>query len=181
MDKYDGNYKYYIHAYKLITSGKIKYYIDIYKNITSSITSNDEKIKILNISKDGSVKFYGYNIFPSPLETAMPGLNIYTDNTDKSKEKNIKLFNAAQEWRKDHISYKGWSDTNQGIEINVDALIIDNKTIDKYDRNFYYYIDIYKDHIILTETGGLEILTISSDGSVRQINPIPIDSTTTII
>ena len=56
------------------------------------------------------------NRFPSPAEDCMPGLKIYGDNTDQSKAKNIKLFNDAQQWRKDYILHKGWSDTGQGIE-----------------------------------------------------------------
>ena len=97
----------------------------------------------------------------------MPVINIYTDNTSQSKANNIELYNNAQEWRSNYISDNGLSDTGQAIFMYADALIIDEVNIDTYDQNYYYYIDIYKDHIILIDTNNhQEILTISGDGSV---------------
>ena len=119
------------------------------------------------------------NRFPTPAETGMPGLHIYTDNSDQSKAKNIKLYNDAQRWRKDYISHKGWSDNGREIRINVDALLIDNIIIEKYDNSYRYnyHIDIYNDRIILYGYG-LNLADIKSDGSVtvdtdRNIFPSP--------
>ena len=94
------------------------------------------------------------NRFPTGNSTGMPGLKIYGDNSGQSKAKNIKLYNNAQRWRKDYILHKGWSDTGQRIKMNVDALIVDNIIMDKYDGNYKYYInihhDIYDKRIILS-------------------------------
>ena len=150
-DSYDDNYK---------------YYIDIYNDRIILLYGYDSEV--LTISSDGSVIF---NEFPTNDSTHMPVINIYTDNTSQSKENNVELYNNAQEWRSNYILNNRLSDTGQAIFMYVDALIIDEVNIDKYDQNYYYYIDIYKDHIILIDTNNhQEVLTISSDGSVSNIN-----------
>ena len=107
----------------------------------------------------------------------MLGLKIYTDNTDQSKLKNnIKLYNDAQQYRKDYISINNLSDTTKNVILYMNALIIDDKVIDEYgDDNYNYRIDIYNDHIILlNDSDSLEVLTISNDGSVENyITPTP--------
>ena len=108
------------------------------------------------------------NRFPTGNSTNMPGIKIYGDNTDQSKAKNIKLLNDAQQWRSNYISNNGLIDTGQSIRINVDALLIDNIIMDKYDMYYHYHIDIYNDHIILlNDQNSSEVLTIYSDGSVE--------------
>ena len=121
------------------------------------------------------------NRFPTGNFTGMPGLKIYGDNTGQSIAKNRKLFNDAQQWRSNYISNNGLSDGGQEIRINVDALLIDNIIIDKYDNSYRYnyHIDIYNDCIILYGYRyGLNLLKISNDGSVtvdtdRNIFPSP--------
>lgn len=103
---------------------------------------------------------------------------IYTDNSDQSKAKNIKLYNGAQQSRDNIILHNGWSDKGQNIMVLFDLLVIDNKIIDKYDRNYQYHIDIYKDYIILMK-GSSEILTIDRDGSVQFLfNKFPSNTST---
>ena len=149
-DEYDGNYNYGIYIYN------------------DHIILYGYSSEILTILSDGSVIF---NEFPTNDSTHMPVINIYTDNTSQSKANNIELYNNAQEWRSNYISDNGLSDTGQAIFMYADALIIDEVNIDKYDQNFYYFIDIYKDHIILIDRDNQqEILTISGDGSVSNIN-----------
>ena len=136
------------------------------------LLNRQDNSEVLNISNDGSIQFL-FNKFQSNTSTHIPGLKIYTDNTDQSKANNIELYNNAIQWREDYISYKGLSDTGQGINMMVDALMIDNIIIDKYDGNYKYYIDIYNDHIILLNNHLEEILTISSDGLVTITGKIP--------
>ena len=149
------------------------YNICIYNDHITLITLLNAGQEILIIFSDGYVQFL-FNKFPSNTSTNMPSMKIYTDNTDQSKSKNVVLYNNAQEWRKDNISYNGWSDTGQYIEMMIDQLVINNTTIDKYDNNRNYFIRIYKDRIILLNyRDRSEVLTISSDGSVTQTVPIP--------
>ena len=160
MDKYDNSYN---------------YHIDIYNNRIILLNNNSEEI--LTISSDGSFTILDiFNKFPYPIKKTYPwpdfmlGLKIYTDNTDQSKLKNnIKLYNDAQQYRKDYISINNLSDTTKNVILYMDALIIDDKVIDEYgDDNYNYRIDIYNDHIILlNDSDSLEVLTISSDGSVE--------------
>ena len=92
----------------------------------------------------------------------------------------IEVYNDAIQWRKDYISYKGLSDTGQPISMYITELDLDGIIMDVYNNSYNYHIDIYNDHIILLNNDGEEILTISSDGSVKQTGPIPISPTTTI-
>ena len=153
-----------IHRY----NGSYDHYMYIYKDhIILMETGGPE---ILTISSDGSVQF-SFNKFPSNTSSHMPSIKIYTDNTEQSKSKNVELYNNAQEWRKNILLKLNLNNTDRPLKMVVDALVIDNKIIDKYDRKYQYYIDIYKDYIILRK-GSSEILTISSDGFVTIINPI---------
>ena len=145
MDKYDGNYQ---------------HYIDIYNGFFELM--NNDGLYSVGVDSDGSVSasFSFNNIFPSPTETRMPYLWIHNDTSNND------LYDRAQQWRKDYISYKGLSDTGQPISMFVDKLNIDYVFMDEYDRYYHYHIDIYNDRIILLNNDGEEILTISSDGSV---------------
>ena len=154
IDKYDGKYNYYIGIHD-----------------DSIILLKNYDLEILTISSDGSVQFLFNNKFPTNTSTNIPSIKIYADNTDQSKSNNIELYNNAQEWRKKYILHNGLSDTNQGIEMFVDTLMIDDEIIDKYNGYCHHQIYIYNDHIILT-IGSLEILTMSNDGYVTIINPI---------
>ena len=149
MDKYDGNYKYYINIY----------------NDRIELMNNDG-LDIVIVYGDHThvyayVVFNNYNIFPSPLETRMPFLAVFSTGNS-----NYDLYIKAQQWRKDYISYNGLSDTGQPISMFIDKLNIDAAYMDEYDRYYHYHIDIYNDHIILLNNNSEEILTISSDGSV---------------
>lgn len=116
----------------------------------------------------------GLNEFPTGTQTNMPGISIYTDNSDQSKSLNVKIYNDAKQWRNN----TGLGDSQQML---IDALIIDNIIIDSYD-NYYSYlisIDNYNNYIILKGNSNTEILKIFSDGSVSIINyPTPETSTT---
>ena len=160
MDEYDGYYH---------------YHIDIYNDHIILLNDSDSS-EVLTIYSDGSVTILDiFNKFPSPTRTSsnMPGLKIYGDNTDQSKEKNIKLFNDAQQWRSNYMRNNGLSDTGQNIRLNVDAVMIDNIIIDEYEdeyeyNGYHYHIDIYNDRIILlNDQNSSEVLTIFSDGSVE--------------
>ena len=111
------------------------------------------------------------NRFPSPTEDCMPSLKIYGDNSDQSKAKNIKLYNDAQEYRKDYILHNGLSDT-ESVGITVDVVLIDNIIMDKYDGDYdfhdkiIWYIWIYNDRIWLFYTDRL-FMGIYSDGSIN--------------
>ena len=109
----------------------------------------------------------------------MPGLKIYTDNSDQSKAENIKLYNDARKWRKDYISYKRWSDTGQGIKMYIDALVIDGLAEDDYNGIYDKYINIYDHYIAVYTLDGLLVLTIDSDGSVPET--LTLTTTTTSI
>ena len=170
IDKYDGKYQ---------------YHIDIYKDYIILMKGS---LEILTISSDGFVKDV-INRFPTGVSTEIPILKIYTDNTDQSKANNIELYNNAIQWRKDYISYNGWSDTGQLFGLGILGLIIDDKIIDKYDRYYNYHIYIYNNHITLrTSTHivgdlGSIVLTIFSDGSVEDYitpTPTPTPTTTTV-
>lgn len=151
------------------------YCIDIYKKHIILLNNDSE---ILTIFSDGSVTRDNiqnlYNKFPSWTQVNMPGLKIYSDNTNQSKAENIKLYKNAIQWRKDHISYIGESDTGQEIRMWVDALIIDDETVSIYDGYYDYHIDIYNDRIILlNDRDSSEVLIISSDGSVDRYTQTP--------
>ena len=147
MDKYDGNYKYYISIYKN------RFYL--YLN----------GVNIASVYHDGSVSF-GYNNFPSPTETRMPYL--YVKSYESYDFNHIELYNDAQQWRKDYISYNRLNDTGQPISMFVDRLDIDDAPMDEYDRYYHYHIDIYNDRIILlNDYDSSEVLTIYNDGSVE--------------
>ena len=107
------------------------------------------------------------NRFPTGNSTGMPGIKIYGDNTDQSKTKNIKIYNDAKQWRSNYISNNGLGDTGQWIRINVDALMIDNITVDGYDSDYNYCIYIYNDRIMLFNMNDYEILTILNNGIVK--------------
>ena len=151
-------------------------YINIYDHYIAVYTLDG--LLVLTIDSDGSVPetltlttttTSIFNIFPTPTNTAtiMPGLKIYTDNSDQSKAENIKLYNDARKWRKDYISYKRWSDTGQGIKMYIDALVIDGLAEDDYNGIYDKYINIYDKGIVVFNTlDGLYVLTIYSDGSV---------------
>ena len=152
MDKHDGNYN---------------YYIIIYKNYIDLSINYDSDRRIVRVYYDGSVYFY-YNVFPSPTETRMPRLSIHSYILNINfKLENIKLYNDAQQWRKDYISYNGLNDTGQPISMFVDKLYIDSKFMDEYNNSYNYHIDIYNDRIILLyDSDSSEVLTIYIDGSV---------------
>jgi len=102
----------------------------------------------------------------------MPGINIYTDNSNQSKALNSKLYNDAKQWFDNYI--KNYPNNHPGIYINM--LIMDNVIIDGYDNNYLYmtYLDNY---IIIRNRGGIDILKIFSDGLVSIIN-LPITTST---
>ena len=154
------------------------YHIDIYNDCIILLNERDSS-EVLTIYGDGSVTIQNlFNRLPSATSSNIPGIRIYTDNSDQSKAENIKLYNDAQKWRKDHISYRGWSDTNQGIEMRADALIIDDVILGEFDDNYNYYIYIYNDHIILlNDYDSSEGLTIYSDGSVSGNVNLPTNTT----
>ena len=108
----------------------------------NNIGTEFEKVDILE-SFDDII-----NRFPTGNSTGMPGLKIYADNTDQSKAKNIKLYNDAQQCRSNYISNNGLSNRpNTAARMYVDALMIDNIIMDKYDGNYQYYINIYELYI----------------------------------
>ena len=171
-------------------------YLSLYKTLSehgadnSRLTPNislitDENRLILTTKNNLNMTFNNINVvetademtnniilnkFPSLTVTGMPGLKIYGDNTDQSKAKNKKLYNDAIQWRKDYILHKGWSDTGQDVYLVIDSLILNNKTIDEYDRHYNYSIHIYNNRIVLHAIGGSDVLTIYGDGSVSNIN-----------
>ena len=157
MDKYDGNYQYYINIYRS--------YIDL------CINDNSDRC-IFTVFYDGLFVFNECSIFPSPSETKMPYLIVSSSDYNYMSD-NIKLYNDALQWRKDYISYKGLSDTGRPISMFVGRLDIDETLMDAYDSYYHYrnyYIDIYNDRIILLNNNSEEILTISSDGSVTLLD-----------
>ena len=115
-------------------------------------------------------KLIRFNKFPSWTYTNMPGLKIYSDNTDQSKAENIKLYNDAKEWRRIHILNNSLNNTDT-IGMLIDALVIDNETIDKYDDNYNYRIDIDNTYIKLQYiANNTNVLFIYSDGAVSNVN-----------
>ena len=165
MDKYDGNYQCYIEIYKN--------YFHLYLN----------SVPVIVINGDGSVSFSD-NVFPSPIETLMPGLKIFTDNNLYNMSANMSIYENFQRWREDYIYLNGLNDHGQVMRITVDALQIDTIIMDEYDRYYHYHIDIYNDRIILlNDSDSSEILTISSDGSVTILdifNKFPTNTATII-
>ena len=151
------------------------YYIDIYNDRIILNKNHYDHPGLLTIFSDGSVN-YNYNIFPSTTNSYMPGVKIYTDNTDQSKEENIKLYNNAQEYRVNVIKEETNTSTPEpSIIISIDKLVIDDVTLDEFNRFVKYFISIYNDRIILiNDPNGWEVLTIFSDGSVgANITTVP--------
>lgn len=134
-----------------------------------STTNNKNTIpRIISINKDSYN--YQFNKFPTDISTNMPGVKIYTNNTNQSKVENIKLYNNAKEWRRIHILNNGLNNTDT-IRMLIDELVIDDKTIDEYDNNYNYRIDIDNTFIELQhKLDNTKVLTISSDGSVSNVN-----------
>ena len=120
-------------------------------------------------------KLIQFNKLPTDTSTNMPGVKIYTDNTDQHKAENIKLYNDAQEWRRIYILNNG---SNNSIHMLIDALVIDDETIDKYDEKYIYRINFYDTYIKLNYlNSNFDILTIYNDGTTSELLPTP---TTTI-
>ena len=125
-----------------------------------------------------------FNKFPTDTSTRMPGVKIYTDkkyNTDQSKlRENKALYDNAQEWARNIEPNDEATNTSTAKpRITIDALVIDDEIIDEYDDTYIYCIDIYDDYINLNHLNtNLKVLTISYDGSVRDINLSPTPTTT---
>ena len=120
-------------------------------------------------------KLIQFNKLPTDTSTNMPGVKIYTDNTDQSKEENIKLYNDAQEWRRIYILNNG---SDKSVHMIIDALVIDDETLDKYDEKYIYCIKFYDTCIKLNHLNSdFDILTIYNDGTTSELLPTP---TTTI-
>lgn len=120
-------------------------------------------------------KLIQFNKLPTDTSTNMPGVKIYTDNTDQHKAENIKLYNDAQEWRRIYILNNG---SDNSIHMLIDALVIDDETIDKYDEKYIYRINFYDSYIKLNYlNSNFDILTIYNDGTTSKLLPTP---TTTI-
>lgn len=116
-----------------------------------------------------------FNKLPTDTSTNMPGVKIYTDNTDQHKAENIKLYNDAQEWRRIYILNNG---SDNSIHMLIDALVIDDETLDKYDEKYIYRINFYDSYIKLNYlNSNFDILTIYNDGTTSKLLPTP---TTTI-
>ena len=147
MDEYDMSYNY------RISINNIR--LTLYKNGTGGL----DILSILLINGRVDLRPSISNRFPSPKERYMPVLDI--------KSNNIELYNNAQEWRKKYILRNELSDTGQPIRIYIDKLSINSIIMDEYNRYYYYYIDIYNDHIKLFDLDAVELLTISSDGLVN--------------
>ena len=166
--------------------GFVEYHVAVYNDSITLLNRYDSEV--LTISSDGSAQFL-FNKFPSNTSDNTPSIKIYTNNSDQSKSNNIEIYNDAIRWRSNYISNNRLSDTGQGISMNIDQLIMDDKIMDKYDGNYQYYINIYNNRIILIirmkdgpMKGDLEILTISSDGSVQFLfNEFPSPTKTNII
>ena len=120
-------------------------------------------------------KLIQFNKLPTDTSTNMPGVKIYTDNTDQHKAENIKLYNDAQEWRRIYILNNG---SDKSIHMLIDALVIDDETLDKYDEKYIYRINFYDSYIKLNYlNSNFDILTIYNDGTTSKLLPTP---TTTI-
>ena len=139
MDEYDMSYNY------RISINNIR--LTLYKNGTGGLDILSILLRNGRVDLRPSIP----NRFPSPKERYMPVLYFKLDN--------IELYNNAQEWRE-------IGGTNNIGHLIIDALIIDDTILDKYDNNYKYSIDIYPDSIMLGIMFGEKILTIFSDGSV---------------
>ena len=147
-------------------NNKIK--IQLYLYLSTTENKKNTIPRIISINKDSYN--YQFNEFPTDISTNMPGVKIYTDNTNQSKGENIKLYNNAKEWRRIHILNNGLNNTDT-IRMLIDELVIDDETLDKYDDNYNYRIDIDNTYIKLQYiANNTNVLTIYSDGAVSNIN-----------